>query len=454
MKMFSRIVLGAIVIVLAASGTAHAQKKAKDKDKRGLTWDHRPSIVFGQDIHLDVRMKLVLDWRHFNPPDPKQTLYDFHSLRFGLKGEATRHFGFEFEIGTVCDGSASSNGTVSRSVCLEQPATTIEPKRGDWKDVYLDWHTYNRVSIQGGRFKVPFSLEQLTGSSDTTDFAYRSLAGNTIAPSRDKGGMVYGRFFGRGLTYQLGVFNGDGDNGRLRNEEFIPTGGKANGVGPSVAGRVTAAVLRSLPVPARLKSLRLGAAYTLADLPEGLNSLKGKSVFGDTYFSTVYVKGHRQRIGAELDWTPASFGIKAEWMQSREDREQQGNRNQDLSDFLTTGWYVSGSWVVTGENKSENLTPKKPLFKGGIGAIEVAARYDQLGFRSATSEGPAFTNPRADHLVPNTDQVWTFGVNYFANRWVRLVGNAIHEHFEDPKRSIVSGTAGFWSLLFRFQLDF
>jgi phosphate-selective porin len=110
--------------------------------------------------------------------------------------------------------------------------------------------------------------------------------------------------------------------------------------------------------------------------------------------------------------------------------------------------------VVTGESKGDSITPKKPLFKGGIGAIEIGARYDQLGFASASTEGPAFTNPRAEHLVPNTDQVWTIGANYFPNRWVRLVGNAIHENFADTNRSIVKGTAGFWAILFRFQLVF
>ena len=148
MRMFGCTALGAIMLVLAASGTAHAQKKPV---KRGLVWDNRPSIVLGKDIHVDVRMKLQLDWRHFDPLVAKQSLYDFHSLRFGLKGDATKHFSFEVEMATVCDGTASASGTISRDLCLRQPATDTEPERGDWKDVYLDWHTYNAVSIQGER---------------------------------------------------------------------------------------------------------------------------------------------------------------------------------------------------------------------------------------------------------------------------------------------------------------
>ena len=91
-------------------------------------------------------------------------------------------------------------------------------------------------------------------------------------------------------------------------------------------------------------------------------------------------------------------------MQSREQRQGQSNRNEDLSDFIGTAWYVAGTWFVTGEDKDDNINARRPLFRGGIGAIELAVRYEELGFDSASKTGTAFTNPRADHLVPNTDK--------------------------------------------------
>ena len=42
-----------------------------------------------------------------------------------------------------------------------------------------------------------------------------------------------------------------------------------------------------------------------------------------------------------------------------------------------------------------------PLFDGGIGAVEIGTRLEELRFRSASREGPAFANPRADHLAGN-----------------------------------------------------
>ncbi len=132
-----------------------------------------------------------------------------------------------------------------------------------------------------------------------------------------------------------------------------------------MAGRVTAAILRPFGAPDAINGLRLGFAYTTSETPEGLNSLRGQSIFGTAnYFDRVYVKGRRQRYGAEASWTPGPLGFKYEWMQSREERDGQGNRDQDLSDFLGTGWYASGTWILTGENKSDEIEPDKPLFGG------------------------------------------------------------------------------------------
>jgi hypothetical protein len=54
----------------------------------------------------------------------------------------------------------------------------------------------------------------------------------------------------------------------------------------------------------------------------------------------------------------------------------------------------------------------------------------------------------------NSDTVWTIGVNWFPNRWVRLLVNGIHEHFADPERAPITGTSDFWSGVARVQIVF
>jgi phosphate-selective porin len=349
--------------------------------------------------------------------------------RIGMKGKLTRHLDFELEREIDEDGEWQ-----------------------DWKDVYLNWGTFDAVAVRGGRFKIPFGLEQNFGRTEI-DFVYRSRASTQLTPARDKGVAVHGRFFGRGLTYEAGVFDTDGDLGKLSEPQFIE--GAEDDLGPTYGGRVTAAVLRPLVgKDAALRSLRVGAAYTTGNLPEGLNSLRGETPYGFDYFAPVYVKGRRQRLGVELDWTPGPFGLRAEWMQTREDRLKQGLGDVDLSDFLGTGWYAYGTWLVTGQDKDDSISMKRSVLRGGPGAIELALRYEELGFGSASKEGTPVRNPRGDHLLGNTDRIWTAGVNWYVMPHVKVVANAIHEDFTDEQRTPAAGETAFWSGVLRLQVVF
>lgn len=407
-----------------------AATPAAAQDKRGIVWNDRPSIVFGDNINVDLKGRVLLEWRKFDP-EIGETTFHLRTARVGLAGELTRHFEWE----------------------VEREIVEVEEKWqfGEWKDVYLEWKTLDAFRVIGGRFKLPFGLEQTTGVSDL-DFAYRALGSTAIAPGRDRGAMATGEL-GR-LSYEAGVFDDDGDNSESNEPQFVAAGEDLEGAGPSYAARITGDLFRALPMPDRLKSATFGVAYTNSKVPEGLNSLRGESVWGFDFFERAYVKGRRQRLGAQFDWTPGPTGLRAEWMQSREQRKQQSNRNEDLSDFIGTAWYVSGTWFVTGEDKDNNINPRRPFLSGGVGAIELAARYEQLTFESAGKTGPAFTNPRSEHLVPNTNRVFTVGVNWTASKWTRVIVNAIHEDFDDETRTPVAGTSKFWSGLVRLNIVF
>lgn len=416
------------VSILFALAAFPAQAQDNEADRRGFVWNDRPSIVFGEDISVDLTGRALLEWRKFDPPIGEE-LFHLRTLRVGLKGELTRHLEWEIE----------------REITN---ADTIQ--FGEWKDVYLEWTTFDALRIKGGRFKVPFGLEQNTGIGNL-DFAYRALGSTALTPGRDRGVMVSGDL-GR-VNYEAGVFDDDGDIAESNEPQFVAEGEDLESVGPSFAARITGDLFRLLPV-GRLQSANLGVAYTNSRVPEGLNSLRGEGLWGDNFFDRVYVEGRRQRFGAQFDWTPGPVGVRAEWMQSREQRQEQSNRNEDLSDFIGTAWYVSGTWFVTGEDKDDSINARRPLFRGGIGAIELAIRYEELGFDSASNTGTAFTNPRADNQVPNSDQALTFGVNWTTTKWTRVVVNAIHERFEDATRAPEPPATSYWSGLVRLNIVF
>ena len=46
--------------------------------------------------------------------------------------------------------------------------------------------------------------------------------------------MVYGEISGNDFTYEVGVFDDDGDNGELKEPQFVQAGEDLKGVGPSL----------------------------------------------------------------------------------------------------------------------------------------------------------------------------------------------------------------------------
>ena len=81
-------------------------------------------------------------------------------------------------------------------------------------------------------------------------------------------------------------------------------------------------------------------------------------------------------------------------------------------------------------------------------------REGRVSVRLASKSGPDFTNPRADHLTPNTDSTLTIGVNWLLNRWVKVVVNGLRQSIDDTTRAPITGTADYWSGLARLQIAF
>lgn len=408
-----------LFITLALPSTTGAQSS---QPAVRVDWDPRPSLRFGDVGRIDFRLKLQADVRGFNPEqDTDEGTFELQRRRAGVAGEFFGRVEFEIE----------------REL----------RERGPWRDVYVDVQASNALEVKAGKFKIPFGLEQTTGTMDQ-DFIFRTLASTTIAPARDVGVMAHGRFT-RAFEYEAGLFRDDGENARLTEPVFLLPGEPE-----PEGGRVFATRVVTTPVPRGRNNerLRVGVAFTSANLPEGLNSLRGRTVFGSAFFPRVYVRGRRTRMGIEAEWNPGRFGFRSEYMRALDERQGQGLGDIDLSTLITRGWYASATWIVTGERKGGGVNPDDPLFRGGVGAIELASRIETLAFGSASHEGPAFTNPRAEHIAENRDTIWTTGVNWYVNRWVKLQANAIRERIEDPERTPVSGRQVFWSGVFRMQL--
>jgi phosphate-selective porin OprO/OprP len=406
------------------------KKKAdgkKDKKKADeypqFKLDDHPSIHFGKGTHLDFRGRFAADVKDSDAPDADSTesaAIDLGKKRLGVSGEIVNAIEFQIEA----------------ELRPEDP----------WRDVYAEYKQFSAVRVRGGQFKLPFSLDENTSAS-RLDFMFRSLAATHLAPGRDQGVMVHGRVVDSLINYEAGVFKHDGKNARTNNPDKV-FGGQ------TIAARVAYEPFRNNKDTNT--DLSVGAAYTTSDVPEGIPGLRGLMVFEQKFFASndYIVNGKRRRTGIEFQLRPGPASLKAEWMRVETERLGESVEDTDLSPLIGEGWYVSGTYAITGEKKSRVDRPKKPLFRGGAGAIEVGARIESLEFRSGASGEPGSTSPRADVILGNRDLVTTFGVNWYVNRFFKIQANYIREKLDDPSQGPLPPEATFTTTAVRFQFSF
>jgi phosphate-selective porin OprO and OprP len=419
--------LFAAFLGLSLTCVAQSPQAAPAKPERGLfsltRQAKRPSIRIGKQFRADFRLSFQTDWRHYEPENAtEEPLFDLHRSRVGVEGEFLKYFEYEFDY---------------------ELGDTSFP----WRDAYVNFRPARWFQVRGGKFKIPFNMNQLQGPT-TLDFVYRSRIGALLAPAREIGGEIHGRLLDRGLNYQAGVFRHDGEVPYI-NDDTEPGGGT------TYAARVTGTPLRLVPVPALLKSLTLGAAGTINNVDPGMKGLRGRTLGSETIYpqpgSRMFVNGERRRLGTELAWIPGPLAVKAEFADVREERKGQSIRGEDLPALLARGWYVSGTYVVTGQPYSDRSEPKEYFPLQGIGAIEVAARYEQIRFASRGGVGAPSRSTRASNVLPQSDRVWTWGVNWYLNRWTKVQANAIREKLEDVQRSPAPGRVRLWTVVVRVQ---
>lgn len=404
-----------------ANANAAGQKGEDEKQERSrvrFVMGNHPSLRAGNMLRIDFRVKLHGDFRAFSPDlATDEGLFDPNRRRLGIEGNFLRHFEYQ----------------------LESELREDNP----WRDVFLNFRYFDNVQIQGGKFKIPFGLDELT-SEMNLDFVYRSRIADDLAPGRDIGVTAHGRFFSRGLGYEVGVFRRAGEH-----ERFGPN----PGAGRTAAGRLMVRPFRPTGAPAALKELEVAFDATTGAITEGPYALRGRTVSGNPYFDGVYVNGRRVRVGVDLNWTPGPVSVRGEFLRVRDERRDQGlGASADLPPLISQGWYASSTWAVTGEPEAEGIIePKRPIFQGGVGAVELGARYERIGFGSSAKDEPPSRSPRAAHVLDAGEHVWTFGVNWYLNRWARIQVNAVREWLEDTDRSPIMGRTTFWTRVCRLQ---
>jgi phosphate-selective porin OprO/OprP len=404
--------------------TKPVEQQSEQESDWGFRWDNRPSLRLGRGTRIDLRARLQADLRYSEAPIPDDDAhpeFDMARRRLALDGEILNLFDYQVEY-------------------------EFEDDKDPWRDVYINYKQFDSLQVQAGKFKEPFSLEQTT-SATNLDFVYRSRLAIFLSPGRDRGVMVHGRVLDRGiLRYEFGGFDHDGRNAR-RNDPDRVYGDR------TLAGRISVQPWRS--TASLLRDLSVGFAFTTSDVPEGVSDLTARtSIDSPFYLPEVWVKGERRRLGFEARWRPGPFSLKSEYVKLTHERLGQSSDDSDLSKFFGEGWYVSGTWAITGESKEDGLdVPRRPLFRGGGGAVELAARVENITYGSMADNDVPSSGPRADVVLGNSNRLATYGVNWYLNRWIKIQANFVRETLSDPSQGPLPEKPSFWSRFVRFQFS-
>jgi phosphate-selective porin OprO/OprP len=394
----------------------------KSGDKVKFRW-RSAALEYGRKARIDFRTRLRAEMRASDAAIVKDSINDLDipRKRVGVDGQVMGALAFK----------------VDRELDDTNP----------WRDVYLDVTKVGEAQFRYGQFKMPFSIDETTGSLDL-EFAYRSTTATLLAPSRAKGWMAHGDTFDRAIGYEYGVFDSDGSNAVVR------TSVQRVNAGETTAWRITSEPLHGLSGP--LADMHFGYAKTTGDVPEGESGIKGRTVLGaDFYKGDFLVFGRRERTGYEFQWRPGPASLKMESITLTEERKGESVENTDLSPYQVKGWYVSGSYILTGEKKILGPNrPNRPLGQGGFGAVEVAVRVEKLTFGSIAT-GVGSKSPRADILPSNSDRIVAFSGNWFPNRWIKVQMSIFKEELGDPSsiEKELRSTPTFWTRVLRIQFS-
>ena len=357
------------------------------------------------------------DYRAYQGDGAPANTFVLRQARFGFQGS----YGSHFDFAILADAAATSGSVV--------------------RDVYLNIRYKPELQFQAGQFKAPFGQE--TGIGDTSlDFVERGFQ-SMLYPSaatayRSPGATFHGDIDGGVVQYWLGAFNGKG-------YALLNTTNQ-----PEVIGRFRFYPWRKTTSP-WLKEFAFGGSVDFARS----RGLSGDQSFSATlpdaaytFFPQFAINGDIQRYNGEFTYIKGPFALRGEFDQLNMDRTNVGSLQAGGLGFLSLptirakAWDLSTTYLLTGEKRPENGTPRvnRPTFgpdtpggQGrGWGAWELAFRFTGI---QAKEPGENFLNYYTPGYVAAFDDhttEYTIGLNWYPNYWVKYVFNLGIDQLKEP----------------------
>jgi phosphate-selective porin OprO and OprP len=285
------------------------------------------------------------------------------------------------------------------------------------KDIYMRYTGFKPAKITVGNFKEQFSLEELTSSKYIT-FLERALP-IAFAPSRNMGVGIH-TYFADMVTVAAGVFG-----------EGVSDSPSNTSEGYGTTGRVTFS-----PVHEKSRAVHLGGGVSWRT-PDDRNTLRFRTR-PESHISSTRLVDTGTLSGVDDYWrynleaaaVLGPFALQGEYFNTDVNRKSGFGSDLDFG-----GYYIQGSWFLTGESRNYKWTdgafsgikPKGVVGKGGIGAWQVGARFSNIDLTDNT-------------VIGGEEDNFTFALNWYPNANLRFMANYVHVLDLDRPGNVLDGS--------------
>lgn len=349
--------------------------------------------------------------------------HNLRRARLELSGKAYKHWEYIFTVNVPGGGRDSTAASA-------------------FNDLGISYTGWDGHKLFVGKGKEPFGLEEQTSSKSITSIERSMMWDATDSDSQTAWGVRYDGWADM-FTWSLGLFD----------QGYVDAG--SGSADYAMTGRFTVA-----PIAEAGNVLHFGAAYRMVpegnaadsdlfDLSPGVSELANHGTADNKFeedlaAATSAVESDSQ-YGLEALWIGGPFSLQAEYFHRDIEYDRQKTA---VADEEVTGWYLYGSWVLTGESRGYKAGKKgavadivKP--KGKDGAWEIFARYDTI----EADQAGAVTDPEVDAI--------TLGANWYVNKNVKLAMNWTTVEIDGFTQNYTAGQDDDGdALLFRAQYGF
>jgi phosphate-selective porin OprO and OprP len=376
-------------------------------DEAGLNGRWKNGFVF-EDAHKEFQLKVggrvQLDTAFFDADDALET--EAGSFDDGIKFRRSR---------------LSVSGTLYEN--MEFMAEYDFAGGVDFQSVFLGFKNLPVIgNLRIGHLYEPVGLEGF-GSNNTITFMERGL-NYAFNPVYNTGAMAFDHALDKRMTWQAGIFKDTGSMGdSVSNEEFAVSA-RLTGL-PYISGKGD-------------QYLHLGGSFSHRGLTgSGYRArTRPQSIIAPVVVDTGSIDADEVGIVTfESALTMGSVSLQGEWSMASADT------GGDDPEF--TSWYVMASYFLTGEHRpysagSGTIGRVKPRQNAvgkdaGLGAWEIAARYDTIDLDDGAIEGGVL------------DTI-TLGLNWYLHPHSRIMFNYVLADVEDVGEVDIAQM--------RFQFDF